>query len=89
MKKTMFTVLWVFDFFVVGYVLFIGLGAAIATFIPNRAEAEAWMRGQALLISLVNLVSHGLPVLALVLGIFGLLPGTQNSENLSKQERVI
>jgi hypothetical protein len=25
----------------------------------------------------------------LVLGIFGLLPGTQNSENVSKQERVI
>jgi len=86
MRKTIFTALWVIDFFVVGYVLFVGFGAAVATFIPSRAEAEAWMHGQAMLISLVNFVTHGLPVLALILGTCGVLPGTRSPRNLDVPE---
>jgi len=86
MRKTIFIVLWVIDFFVVGYVLFIGFGAAIAIFIPSRAEAEAWMRGRMMLIGLVDFVAHGLPVLGLILGICGLLPGTRSRGNLEDPE---
>jgi hypothetical protein len=86
MRKTIFTILWVIDFFVIGYVLFVGFGAAVAAFIPSRAEAEAWMHGQAMLTSLVDFVAHGLPVLALILGICGVLPGTRSNRNLDEPE---
>lgn len=86
MRKTLFTVLWVVDFFVVGYVLFIGFGAAIAIYIPNRPEAEAWMRGRMILVGLVDFVAHGLPVLALILGVCGVLPGTQSRRNFEEPE---
>jgi len=82
MRKTLFTILWVIDFFVVGYVLFIGFGAGIATCIPSRPEAEAWMHSWPMLIGLVDFVAHGLPVLALILGICGVLPGTRSRRNL-------
>ena len=70
--------LWTLDFFVIGYVLFVGAVAAIHAFIPNRVEAEAWMHSRSALIGLVDMVTHGLPILGLVLSTFGLLPGTRN-----------
>ena len=82
MKKTMFTILWMLAFFIVGFIIFSVFTLVMAhTFhTQDQASLDDW---KVRLIMLVDRLGPiGLPVLALILGIIGKLPGTQSQKDL-------
>jgi hypothetical protein len=84
MKKTIFTVLWMLAFFMVGFVIFIVFGSVMVRSIPHPADPAPSELYKAGLITVVDWLGPiGLPILALVLGIFGKLPGTRSHRQAS------
>jgi hypothetical protein len=84
MKKAIFTVLWVLAFFMVGFVSFIVFGSVVVRSIPHPADPAPSELYKADCITVVAWLGPiGLPILALVLGIFGKLPGTRGHKQAS------
>ncbi len=80
MKRTLFTILWIVDAFIIGMVLF-GLSAyTVLRFMPSKYDptSPAYDYQTLSLVIAVILFPIGLPTLALILGVFGKLPGTQS-----------
>jgi hypothetical protein len=83
MKKTIFTLLWMIAVFIVGLAVF-----AIFTFfiMPLPPHADPTSPGVQHTVMIYGLVSwlfpFGLPILALILGIIGKLPGTHGRKDL-------
>ncbi|HSY74804.1 MAG TPA: hypothetical protein VK810_04985 [Dongiaceae bacterium] len=77
MKKIMFTIVWMFAFFIMGTWIFGGIGAVIGLFL-HQPYNEALDKNKLLAAGIVAwLCCIGLPILALILGIRGKLPGTR------------
>jgi hypothetical protein len=84
MKKILFTVVWMIVFFLIGFVVFGAFAVTMAqTFhAPAAAALDYW---KVRLIMVVDwLAPIGLPILALMLGIFGKLPGTRSRNPLAQ-----
>jgi hypothetical protein len=83
MKKTIFTILWMLAFFVVGFIICGVFSFAMVESSPHPADPAALTDTKVRFITLVDwLCLIGLPILALVLGIFGKLPGTRSRKDL-------
>ena len=82
MKKTIFTILWMFAFCIIGICIFAGFGAFMASLFHHPYD-EAADKSKVIAIMVVDwLCPIGLPILALILGIRGKLPGTQSRKIL-------
>ncbi|MGA2868105.1 MAG: hypothetical protein ABSF34_02950 [Verrucomicrobiota bacterium] len=85
MKKIIFAVLWMFASFIIGLFIF---GQIITTtlWIPAHADLSSPdVQRKAMDIGLVIWIFLiGLPLIALILGICGVLPGTRRGKNLVK-----
>lgn len=87
MKRALFTILWLLASFVGGVALLICVTLLVSLTIPRNVdvtqpEVPPEMRGRALMVGLAYyLFLFGLPVLALVLGIRGKLPGTRRKKD--------
>ena len=85
MKKSLFVILWMFASFVVGVLIFMALVLTVLWIPANANTSLPDIQRKGLLIGIADFaLPIGLPLLALVLGIFGKLPGTQ-----SKKQSVI
>ncbi len=83
MKKTIFTILWMLAFFVVGLIIFGVFSYAMVQSSPHPTDPAALTDTKVRLIMLVDwLCPIGLPILALILGILGRLPGTRGRKDL-------
>jgi hypothetical protein len=81
MKKPMFILLWMAGAFIVGSLVFFGFIAIMALSISRPTEAASWTEHRALAVSIVEwLAVIGLPILALILGARGVLPGTHGNK---------
>jgi hypothetical protein len=79
MKKTMLTVLWMLAFFALGLCLYAGFIILMRPFFHSGATDST----KAIVVMIADLLCPiGLPVVALLLGIFGKLPGTQGKQDL-------
>ena len=80
MKKTVFTILWMLAFCIVGICIFAGFSAAIVLFLHHPYN-EALDKNRILAVMVVDWLGPiGLPILALILGIRGALPGTRSKK---------
>jgi hypothetical protein len=78
MKKALFTILWMFIFFIVGLVIFAAFSFVMVQSSPRPTGAASLDDHKVRLIMVVDwLFPIGLPVVALILGICGVLPGTR------------
>jgi hypothetical protein len=75
----LFTTLWMFAFFLIGKWIYPAFAELIALF--NQRPLHETVHYQSVMI-VFWLVPIALPILALILGISGALPGTQRKENL-------
>ena len=83
MKKTIFPILWMFAFFLIGACIFAGFGAVIVLFVHQPLEASD--RIKMLAVTIVDWLGPiGLPILALILGIRGVLPGTRSKKHTAQ-----
>jgi hypothetical protein len=83
MKKTIFTILWMIAFFIVGFIIFGIFSYVMVESSPHPTDPTSIPVGTVRLIMLVDwLCPIGLPVLALILGLFGKLPGTWSRKDL-------
>ena len=81
MKKTILTILWMLAFFVMGSLIFAGIGAVIGLFFHHPYN-EALDRDKLLAVQvLACIATFGFPILALILGIRGRLPGTRSGKS--------
>ena len=77
MKKIIFTIVWIIVFFVF-HVIIWSVGVALWA---HPSQAMSWSDQKTDLIMLLDRVGfYGFPSLALVLGIFGKLPGTRSKK---------
>ena len=77
MKKTILTILWMIAFFLMGSCIFAGIGQVVVLFIHQPLQASDRIIMLAVRI-VACLCAIGLPILALILGIRGRLPGTRS-----------
>jgi hypothetical protein len=83
MKKTIFTILWMLAFFTVGFIIFGVFSYAMVQSSPHPTDPASFSDSKVRLIMLVDwLCPIGLPILALILGILGKLPGTHGRKDL-------
>jgi heme/copper-type cytochrome/quinol oxidase subunit 2 len=83
MKKTIFTILWMLAFFVIGLIVFGVFAYAMVQSSPHPTDPASFSVTKVRLIMLVDwLCPIGLPILALILGILGKLPGTHGRKDL-------
>jgi hypothetical protein len=83
MKKTKFILLWMFGCFVAGLVIFFSLINSVL-WIPAHADVSSPdVQHKALAIGLSAwILLIGVPLLALILGVCGALPGTRQRGDL-------
>ena len=83
MKKTIFTFLWMAGSFVAGLVIFFGLIESVL-WIPAHADvSQPDVQRKAMDIGLaIWILLIGLPLLAVILGICGMLPGTKRRKDV-------
>jgi uncharacterized BrkB/YihY/UPF0761 family membrane protein len=83
MKKTIFTLLWMIALCIVGLVVFAIFITAIMPLPPHADPTSPDVQHKVMIYGLVSWVFPiGLPILALILGIFGKLPGTHGRKDL-------
>jgi hypothetical protein len=82
MKKTIFIIFWTFAFFIVGLAIFAIYVMAVNP-VPSHADATSpEVQHWAMNAGLVSWIFPiGLPILVLILGICGKLPGTRRISN--------
>jgi hypothetical protein len=80
MKKTILTILWMIAFFLMGSCIFAGIGQVVALFLHQPLQESDKPMGLTLVIA-AWILGIGFPVLALVLGIRGRLPGTRSGKS--------
>jgi hypothetical protein len=86
MKKILFTILWMFVFFIVGLGIFGHLITTTLWIPPNADVSSPDVQHKAMRIGLVIWIFLiGLPVVALILGICGVLPGTRRRKDLPQK----
>lgn len=82
MKKTLFIIFWVITFFIVGLIVFGVFSYAMVESSPRPTDPTTLTDNKVRFIIVVDwLFPIGLPTLALILGIFGKLPGTRRISN--------
>ena len=81
MKKSLFVILWMFASFVVGALIFMALVLTVLWIPANADTSLPDIQRKGLLMGIADFaLPIGLPLLALILGIFGKLPGTQSKK---------
>jgi len=81
MKKSLFVILWMFTSFVVGIVIFMSLIMTVLWIPANADVSSPDIQRKGVLMGLADFaLPIGLPLLALIFGIFGKLPGTQSKK---------
>jgi hypothetical protein len=81
MKKTLFTILWMFVFFIMGSWIFAGIGTVIGLFFHHPYN-ETLDRDKLLAVQILACIAtFGFPILGLILGIRGKLPGTGSKKH--------
>jgi heme/copper-type cytochrome/quinol oxidase subunit 2 len=81
MKKALFTILWMFIFFIVGLVIFAVFSFVMVQSSPRPTDAASLNNHEVWLIMLVDwLFPIGLPIFALIMSIRGVLPGTRSKK---------
>ena len=81
MKKVVVTILWIFCSFIVGIVVFAVFGYVMVQSSPNPTNPASLDDYKVRLIMVVDwLFPIGLPIIALILGICGVLPGTRSKK---------
>ena len=86
MKKTIFTILWMLVFLSAGFVIFCFAGYVIARPGIRSTGTSTLDDNKVRLIMVIDwLCVYGLPILALILGIFGKLPGTRIRKDLAHE----
>ena len=89
MKKIMFTILWTIGVYLVGLAIFAIFTLKFVHFSPNQDPNSPEVQHEAMRAGFVSLIfTILLPIVALILGICGLLPGTRRKKDLSKHEAV-
>jgi hypothetical protein len=78
MKRVLFTIIWMIIFCIIGVLIF-GIFACLMYFSSSQLTGTTTIEDYKVrLIIVVDwLFPIGLPILAIVLGIYGLLPGTR------------
>jgi hypothetical protein len=75
MKKTMFIMLWMVAFWIAAVIVW---SVGVAVFV-DRSQAMYWSDPKTQAIILFDRITlYGFPAIALILGIFGKLPGTRS-----------
>ena len=83
MKKTIFTLLWMIALCIVGFAAFAIFILDVMPLPPHVDPTSADSQHRVMVYGLVSwLFPIGLPILALILGIFGKLPGTQGRKDV-------
>lgn len=84
MKKILFTLLWMFLFFQVGVAIIIGLIAILGNTgqLPNNLFSPAGRATHVGLLLVHIVFVYGLPALALLLSLCGILPGTRRQKSV-------
>jgi hypothetical protein len=81
MKKSMIVILWMFGSLILGLVIFMALVATVLWIPANADVSSPDIQRKGLLMGLADFAFPiGFPILALILGIFGKLPGTQSKK---------
>lgn len=81
----MFMLLWMIGALIVGLLVFSGFVAIMALLISRPTEAASWTESKVLMVSIVDwLGSIDLPILALILGLRGVLPGTYSNKQMTQ-----
>jgi hypothetical protein len=81
MKKALFTILWMLTFFVIGLVIFAVFSLIMVQTTPHPTDPASFNNHKVWLIMVVDwLFPIGLPIIALLISICGLLPGTRSSK---------
>jgi hypothetical protein len=79
MKKTMFIILWMITFWIAAIIVW-SVGVAL---LAHPSQAMAWSDETTRKVMFWDRVSfYGFPSVALILGIFGKLPGTRGRKDL-------
>jgi hypothetical protein len=82
MKKTIFTLLWMIALCIVGFVVFTIFILAVMPLPPHADPTSPDSLHRVMVYGLVSwLFPIGLPILALILGILGKLPGTHGRKD--------
>ena len=83
MKKFIFTVFWMFVFLVIGFIVFVCLVETVFWLPPHPDLSSPAVQHTAMLIGFFDVcLVVGFPVIALILGICGVLPGTRRRKDL-------
>jgi hypothetical protein len=85
MKKTIFIVLWMIVFLAFHFVIF-----SVGVFVfAHPSQAMSWSDQKTQMIMFLDRLGFiGFPSLALVLGIFGKLPGTRSKKGFVEHDHV-
>jgi hypothetical protein len=79
MKKTIFIILWMITFWIAAIIVW-SVGVAL---FAHPSQAMSWSDEKTRVIMFLDQLGfYGFPVLALILGIFGKLPGTRSRKDL-------
>jgi hypothetical protein len=81
MRKVLFTILWTFEFFLAGFGV-LGIFFIVMAYLPDHLSEAIFSDDRRVRLIVDWLFPIGLPVLALILGIFGKLPGTRSGKDL-------
>jgi len=85
MKKILFILLWMMTFFVFGFVVFGLFDTVIMPISPQADHSTPAVQHKELILGVISLVCvFGLPLVALILGIVGKLPGTQSRKDVDE-----
>jgi len=80
MKKLMFIILWMIIGACVGFAMWSIFLLVMIHITPNATSASAWTGHRLAVVCSVDVVCCATPIVALLLGIFGKLPGTRSKK---------
>jgi hypothetical protein len=83
-QKSLFVILWVFTSFIIGMLIFMSLVMTVLWIPANAGVSSLDIQRKGVLMGMAHFALRiGLPLLALILGIFGKLPGTRSKKTTS------